>query len=405
MSELIQKHDNRATIRWKLLTGASALALTAYVSSAGLAQADDAGQPQLWIELGGQFSRLQDNLEPYAPPFAAMTPSIFAPPQNGEKPPTYGFDETASILFRPKDSDWQFSASIRYGRSSTNKHVRQQSYPVPYSYYTKHLWLKYFQGHYTGSAETFVITTPPIAARFADLHAKQSEFHTIIDFQAGKDVGLGLFGGNASSSLDIGVRFAQFTSKACVALDENPDWQFVTGIYKHNFTVKYKTIQEVYQPYHSFSGELQAVRSFHGIGPSLSWNSSVPFAGNAQDGELTLDWGVNGALLFGRQRVKLHEQSTARYHSHGTLHAHRTPGLMTTYQGPHTPTRTRSRNATVPNVGGSVGLSWKLQNFQMSLGYRADIFFNAIDGGIDAAKKENRAFYGPYASISIGLGD
>ena len=34
MSELIQKNDNRATIRWKLLTGASALALTAYVSSA-----------------------------------------------------------------------------------------------------------------------------------------------------------------------------------------------------------------------------------------------------------------------------------------------------------------------------------------------------------------------------------
>ncbi len=33
MSELINTHDNRATIRWKLLTGASALALTAYVSS------------------------------------------------------------------------------------------------------------------------------------------------------------------------------------------------------------------------------------------------------------------------------------------------------------------------------------------------------------------------------------
>ena len=43
MSELIQKNDNRATIRWKLLTGASALALTAYVSSAAIAKAEDTG--------------------------------------------------------------------------------------------------------------------------------------------------------------------------------------------------------------------------------------------------------------------------------------------------------------------------------------------------------------------------
>ncbi len=42
---------------------------------------------------------------------------------------------------------------------------------------------------------------------------------------------------------------------------------------------------------------------------------------------------------------------------------------------------------------------------KISLGYKADFFFGAIDGGIDARKNENRAFFGPYASISIGLGD
>ena len=57
MSELIQKNDNRATIRWKLLTGASALALTAYVSSAGMAKAEDTDRPPIWIELGGRWSR------------------------------------------------------------------------------------------------------------------------------------------------------------------------------------------------------------------------------------------------------------------------------------------------------------------------------------------------------------
>ncbi len=57
MSELIQTHDNRATIRWKLLTGASALALTAYVSSASMAKAEDTDRPLIWIETGRQMDR------------------------------------------------------------------------------------------------------------------------------------------------------------------------------------------------------------------------------------------------------------------------------------------------------------------------------------------------------------
>ena len=30
---------------------------------------------------------------------------------------------------------------------------------------------------------------------------------------------------------------------------------------------------------------------------------------------------------------------------------------------------------------------------------------SAIEGGIDTRKSENRAFFGPYASVSVGLGD
>jgi hypothetical protein len=50
-------------------------------------------------------------------------------------------------------------------------------------------------------------------------------------------------------------------------------------------------------------------------------------------------------------------------------------------------------------------VSWRTSNAKVSLGYRADMFFGAIDGGIDTRKNENRGFYGPFASISIGLGD
>ena len=226
-----------------------------------------------------------------------------------------------------------------------------------------------------------------------------------MDFQAGKDVGLGMFGiKDGSSTISLGVRFAQFTSKSNIALKSNPDWHFSYKYFSPFVaSILRATKWGIYQPFHSNAASLTARRSFHGLGPSLSWKASAPFAGNTQDGELSFDWGVNVAALFGRQRTRTHHQSTGRYQTHGTVFSTVHP-LITT--SPAVPvTNTRSRNVTVPNVGGSVGLSWQLQDFKMSFGYKADFFFGAIDGGIDARKNENRAFYGPYASISIGLGD
>jgi polyisoprenoid-binding protein YceI len=106
-------------------------------------------------------------------------------------------------------------------------------------------------------------------------------------------------------------------------------------------------------------------------------------------------------LLFGRQRTKVQHQTTGRYH-HGSFATHTVTRPVTFHPTPVD--KTRSRNVTVPNVGGSVGVSWKLQNFKMSFGYKADFFFNAIDGGIDVRKEENRGFFGPFATIAIGLG-
>ena len=42
---------------------------------------------------------------------------------------------------------------------------------------------------------------PPLANRFADTNARTSETHSILDFQAGKDVGLGMFGVTDGSSV------------------------------------------------------------------------------------------------------------------------------------------------------------------------------------------------------------
>ena len=59
----------------------------------------------------------------------------------------------------------------------------------------------------------------------------------------------------------------------------------------------------------------------------------------------------------------------------------------------------------MPNVGGYAGLSVKYSDLKVSIGYRYDTFLKAMDTGIDAAKESDTTFTGPYASISIGLGD
>ena len=204
MSELIKKHDNRATIRWKLLTGASALALTAYVSSAGMAKAEDAGRPQIWIELGGQLSSCRTVRKHSRRAFMSARPSIFSPSQKFEKPPLFGFDEDGKISFQPDNSDWVFSASIRYGRSASNQACSPADLSRPVRFNIIRLWrdVTPYQHGYP--------LPPDLPTR---VHATASS-HPILDFQAGKDVGLGMFGSKDGSSVSaLGVRFAQFSSQ------------------------------------------------------------------------------------------------------------------------------------------------------------------------------------------------
>ena len=59
----------------------------------------------------------------------------------------------------------------------------------------------------------------------------------------------------------------------------------------------------------------------------------------------------------------------------------------------------------MPNLGGFVGVSFRLADAKVSFGYRGDFFIGAIDGGLDVQKSYNRSFYGPFANFSIGMGD
>ena len=389
MSNSIATRRNGYRVR--LLTGVSAMALLGFIYSAGRADAagNDGDRPPLWVELGFHYDRLNGLGDAFAPPFVLTSPwaadDLTSPlqVQNRIVTSTYGID--GKISFEPNDSDWIYSASVRFGRGHSAQHVHQQR-PLPGYHATVF-----------GQPYTF----HPLADKFGDTVVKNKEAHAIIDFQAGKDVGLGTLG---KATFELGVRFAQFNTRespnvyARAAVDVRP---FNFPPYIYNLPNKY---------WHNYAAYGQAERNFSGVGPSISWSGETPFAGNPQDGELTLDWGVNAALLFGRQKTKVQHHTVDIYYD-AKYGYYSSPGGAAIYgRGYHKPVRhnadiARRKNVLVPNIGGFAGLSYQWSEAKLSIGYRADFFLNAIDGGWDIHKDTARGFYGPFASISIGLGN
>jgi len=367
MSELILLSDKYPSGRWKLLTGVSALALTAHLGTIGLANAEEQDRPTLWIELGGQFDTLYD-------PREIWTPSNLPPPIDHPitgilgLTPHVGYDANAKLTLQPTNSDWVFSVAVRYGKSTrAPKFAHDQTYKT----------------HFNGNK--YVRTT----YAFADLHKVETAKHDIVDFQAGKDIGVGLFGNNGQSTVNFGIRIAQFY--------ENSEGRMTAEISRPK---KYPAVG-VYGS-EPINADFNAERSFSGIGPAISWNGSTPLAGSLDDG-LALDWGANAAILFGRQKAAVagHTETDKVIGESYTPVIH----LVSTVITHSTLSENRSRTVVVPNIGAFAGISYRVGGRgKIAFGYRADFFFGAMDGGIDAHKSENIGFHGPFATISLGLG-
>jgi iron complex outermembrane receptor protein len=390
----------------------------------------DNGKPPLWIELGGSFSNLSDARQTFDPAFlSAYAPNDLKSPLFVEHAPHYGFDEEATVSFQPNAGDWIFSAGIRYGRSAANAKQHQQfanpgdpvAIPASHSIVSRPIYYTFYPTHHQ---------------KFADALAHQSETHSIMDFMVGKDVGLGLFGLDGSSIVSGGIRVAQFVSKSNINFNAEPDVNYPTAPIT-DFSEKYKLNHQANIRFHNYSALASDKESFHGLGPKLDWKASTPVIGDEADGEVAVDWGANFAVLFGRQKAGgSHQTTTKSYYASyfkrhvgglNTGHRFKNPyngyfmnknfctapvsggcqgfgNIIPTHQATNIRTHNRSRMVAVPNLGAFVGLSMKYNNAKVSFGYRADEFFGAMDGGIDTYKSYNRGFFGPFASISIGLG-
>ncbi len=280
----------------------------------------------------------------------------------------------------PKDTDWTLKAGVRYGRSNHRKHFHES---VTAGTRTS---ASFFGNQYIcadfASEKYQDLCAHGYFKDFDDLQNASSEQHAMLDFTLGKDVGMGTFGKEGVSGiLSAGVRIAQFNSQSSLDLGSDPN---------------YNLPSEISQKYHdTWEFASQERRSFHGVGPEVTWDASHPVFGSEEYGTISIDWGVNAAVLFGRQRSSLHHAVRHCVHSgFGTLVPCDGGGIFGDNAEIVEPADDidRSRTVTVPNIGGYLGASMRYRNGKVSFGYRADTFFGAMDGGEEITKSYNRGF-------------
>ncbi len=342
MSELT--HTRNRDVRWHLLAGASVLALTAGLATVPAAQADE--DNHFYFEVGGSYGAQAGGSTAWFLPFAAPGAPvgggeggesgeagmgrIHSPtgPDGAALPIHAGpsWDFTSALKVQPADSDLIFSLGIKFGRNERRSAFASFTQTTPYSY------TKLYEGA-----------------------ATHRESHLNIDFQVGKDFGLGMFGHEGTSVFSAGLRYAHFTARTN------------TGFYTST-------------KYFAGGGSTLAKRSFVGIGPMISWEASTPLS-DTGDGIFTLDWGVNAAVLFGRQKAS---------------------GVLL-YDDGYALGTSRDRTVTVPEVGGSVGFSYHPADsgLRIAFGYRVDAAFGVLDAGIYQNWQVDRVQHGPYLKIGI----
>jgi len=392
MSELITNRN--ANIRLSLLATTSVFALAACV--APIQEALAADRPTVWIEGGWQFENLTGSSDTLVPPLDGLTTTGFTSVptaanflgQGAGGFPSFTNIENAlgkssgaeaSISFQPKGSEWIFNISARYGRTHSRKHISDRADIFGEQVYTSNLIYQH------------VLKTPHYT-NYVEQSTDNTEAHTIIDFKVGRDVGLGLFGSRTESVLSVGARYAQINITSKGHSYAAPAARF----YGHGSTFYSKYLYNVVAYHQNSATIVQRYSNLEAIGPSLSWDNTTGLWGSPADGQVTLDWGVNAAVLFGRQKAKVSYSTEARL-AHGTSAA---PYSSAGKSG-H---RTQSRRVVVPNLGGFAGLSFRFINAKVSAGYRADFFFGALDRGLDTRRSMTTGYNGPYATVSIGLG-
>ena len=311
---------SRRGLRRSLLVSVSVAAL--FIATAH-ADENNAMKGRVWLEISGMAPFWQGTADQFSPTAAELSALWGIPWATVSGSPSIkprrGLSFSGEIGYQFAESPWSVRFRVGHGFS---KKRRGGIFLVP-TYYPSYV---------------------------VHVTASKKERLTFIDFEAGRDIGIGGAEGNAT--LFAGLRFARFRAK------ENGN----VNLYYYGY------------PYYGSAGSIK--RTFTGIGPRVGLNFRMPLN---EVFAFRLD--AAGALLFGKRKFR----------SSGS------------FAGTN-----RSKSTVVPNVDAFAGIAWtpaSMPNLQLTVGYGVNAYFNMVDRGgpLFANGSGDRIIHGPRIGLRINF--
>ncbi|HEX5776473.1 MAG TPA: TonB-dependent receptor [Caulobacteraceae bacterium] len=328
------------------------------------------GPAPFTVTVGGALSRIDGDYDPVIPePFAATPDEINTSRiQNTDLARNEGGE--VELAWQPEGSVWRVSAGVRFGNA---KGFDKRNAAVVGDTGCQ------FAAPCDGTAffEEFDNWTRATVTDHED--------QMVVDFEVGRDVGLG----SLESRLSAGLRYAEITSSTLVDLTGIPDWTTPDA------NLFFGRVEHTY-----YDLEMTARRKFEGAGPTITWEGSKALFETDQAGRVNADWALTGGVLFGKQKASVDTEGTATFYD---LKYFGNEDVFTSLPAVDI-AESRSKSATVPMVEAALGLSYEIERFKVGAGYRWERYFDALDVGADEHQDADRTIDGPYLKFSVGFG-
>lgn len=358
------------------------------------------GADHVWpltLEVGGQVQRVDGDNTAALPTFYDAFSGALDIAERGQRA-DLGWGQTREITlgWRPNAGPWQLSVGYRQGslRDTVSGQASWDTEP--------------FCPLVGGPFEAQCTSANP-APIWADLQSysrtnrvaaemRASEAYRLFDLAIRRDLNLDAF---SRSSVALVLQRARLNARTLAMLEGVPDW-----VIPENADVFFAGERPV--SHTVYQADFEAHRSFDGTGPLLTWSAASPLFGNLQSGVVELDWSLSGGALFGRQSTRIADsQESEWYYAWSALQAsgfQDPPQTPTTTTERTVPGARRSTSTTVPMVGATLGLSYRVNSLNLSAGYRWERYIDAIDGGVEDRRTYDRTIQGPTLKLGIGFG-
>jgi outer membrane receptor protein involved in Fe transport len=345
------------------------------------ANPDHTGSYPLTVEIGGQVQRHDAPYADLTPVSAASFTGALDTTQAQNRNLDWGDGREVRLTYALPGDAWRVSAGYRIGKTNGTDQTLNFVLADEGCGGTTAQCDQAAQAGYTGEPFFFK------AYNYSDVTVTNREEHTVVDFDVGRDVGMGM---GVASSVSAGLRYAQLKSATHMQMFGAANWdlpeQFV--LFKYSSNTHYKS-------------DLTASREFKGAGPTLSWDAAKRLWG-PDTSHLDLEWSLTGGVLFGKQKTTLKGDETSAYFS-GKYYNREVLQSGPTVDITNNPAA-RSKSVTAPLLDLSAGLAYETGRFKVDAGYRWERYFNVLDAGYAERKNVDRTIDGPYFKIAVGFG-